>query len=72
MFWGEPERALDQILAFNEAVGGFGHFLMMGQAADMPHEDVVDSLTLFSDHVLPTLKGLKDVGSPVAAATVAA
>jgi alkanesulfonate monooxygenase SsuD/methylene tetrahydromethanopterin reductase-like flavin-dependent oxidoreductase (luciferase family) len=62
MFWGEPERARDQILAFNEAVGGFGHFLMMGQAADMAHEDVVDSLTLFSEHILPTLKGLADIG----------
>ena len=62
MFWGEPERVRDQMLAFNEAVGGFGHFLMMGQAADMQHEDVVDSLTLFAEHVLPTLKSLADVG----------
>jgi alkanesulfonate monooxygenase SsuD/methylene tetrahydromethanopterin reductase-like flavin-dependent oxidoreductase (luciferase family) len=62
MFWGEPQQVLDQICAFNEAVGGFGHFLMMGQAADMSHEDTVDSLTLFAQHVLPTLKGLSDVG----------
>lgn len=55
MFWGEPERVYDQLCAFNEAVGGFGHFLLMGQAAGLSAEDTRDNLTLFGEHVLPRL-----------------
>ncbi|MBV1916666.1 MAG: LLM class flavin-dependent oxidoreductase [Sphingomonadaceae bacterium] len=56
MFWGEPERVADQISAFNEMVGGFGHFLLMGQNAHQPYEDVRDSLVLFGEHALPELE----------------
>ncbi|MCB2049071.1 MAG: LLM class flavin-dependent oxidoreductase [Novosphingobium sp.] len=55
MFWGEPERIYDQIAAYNEMVGGFGHLLIMGQNAHQPYEDVRDSLEMFGEFVLPEL-----------------
>jgi len=66
LFWGEPERVYDQICAFNELVGGFGHLLNMGQNAHQPYEDVRDSLELFGEFVLPELAKID--GSPAAAA----
>lgn len=66
LFWGEPERVYDQIAAFNEMVGGFGHLLNMGQNAHQPYEDVRDSLELFGEFVLPELAKID--GSPAAAA----
>ena len=41
---------------FTQAVGGFGHFLMMSQAGQMGHEDTVDSMTLFAREVMPRLQ----------------
>lgn len=55
LFWGEPERVYDQIAAFNELVGGFGHLLNMGQNAHQPYEDARDSIALFGEFVLPEL-----------------
>lgn len=66
LFWGEPERVYDQICAFNELVGGFGHLLNMGQMAQQPYEDVRVSLELFGEFVLPELAKID--GSPAAAA----
>jgi len=58
MFWGEPNQVVDQILAFNEVIGGFGHLAVMAQAAEMSHEDACDNLRLFGEHVAPQLKKL--------------
>lgn len=55
MFWGEPERVLDQILAFNESLGGFGHLAVMGQGAEMSHEDACENIRLFGEYVVPHL-----------------
>jgi alkanesulfonate monooxygenase SsuD/methylene tetrahydromethanopterin reductase-like flavin-dependent oxidoreductase (luciferase family) len=55
MFWGEPQQIYDQVRKFHEAVGGFGHLLIMGQSATMSPKDVRDSLTQFGEHVLPEL-----------------
>ena len=65
LFWGEPERVYDQIAAFNELVGGFGHLLNMGQNAHQPYEDVRDSIELFGEFVLPELAKID--GTPTAA-----
>jgi hypothetical protein len=58
LFWGEPERVLDQVLAFNENVGGFGHLAVMGQGAEMSHEDACANIRLFAEHVMPHLNKL--------------
>ena len=35
MFAGTPDQVYDQVVDFYQAVGGFGHFLMMSQAGQM-------------------------------------
>ena len=54
-FAGTPDMVFEQMKAFHDHVGGFGHLLMMGQGGHIPHEDTVDNLTLFSKEVLPRL-----------------
>jgi alkanesulfonate monooxygenase SsuD/methylene tetrahydromethanopterin reductase-like flavin-dependent oxidoreductase (luciferase family) len=65
LFWGEPERVYDQICAFNELVGGFGHLLNMGQNAHQPIGDVRDSLELFGEFVVPELAKIDGSPAPV-------
>jgi alkanesulfonate monooxygenase SsuD/methylene tetrahydromethanopterin reductase-like flavin-dependent oxidoreductase (luciferase family) len=55
VFAGTPDDIWDQLKAFYDHVGGFGHLLMMGQGGLISHEDTVDNLTLFSKEVLPRL-----------------
>jgi alkanesulfonate monooxygenase SsuD/methylene tetrahydromethanopterin reductase-like flavin-dependent oxidoreductase (luciferase family) len=57
-FAGTPDDVWNQLRAFYEHVGGFGHLLMMGQGGTISHEDTVDNLTLFSKEVLPRLSQL--------------
>jgi alkanesulfonate monooxygenase SsuD/methylene tetrahydromethanopterin reductase-like flavin-dependent oxidoreductase (luciferase family) len=54
-FAGTPDDVFDQLLAFYDHVGGFGHLLMMGQGGQLSHEETVANLTLFSKEVLPRL-----------------
>jgi len=44
------------VVDFYQAVGGFGHFLMMSQAGQMGHQDTVESMTLFAREVMPRLQ----------------
>src|SRR6202035_2966009 len=57
-FAGTPDDVFDQLKAFYDHVGGFGHLLMMGQGGHITHEDTVDNLTLFSKEVLPRMAEL--------------
>jgi alkanesulfonate monooxygenase SsuD/methylene tetrahydromethanopterin reductase-like flavin-dependent oxidoreductase (luciferase family) len=57
-FAGTPDDVFDQLKAFYNHVGGFGHLLMMGQGGLISHEDTVKNLTLFSQEVLPRLAEL--------------
>ncbi len=57
-FAGTPDDVFDQLRAFYDHVGGFGHLLMMGQGGTISHEDTVANLTLFSQEVLPRLSDL--------------
>ncbi len=57
-FAGTPDDVFDQLKAFYDHVGGFGHLLMMGQGGYISHEDTVDNLSLFSREVLPRLAEL--------------
>ena len=58
LFWGTPDQIFDQIRTFYENIGGFGHFLLEGQAADLNHAETIDSMTLFAKEVYPRLKEL--------------
>jgi alkanesulfonate monooxygenase SsuD/methylene tetrahydromethanopterin reductase-like flavin-dependent oxidoreductase (luciferase family) len=58
VFAGTPDDVWDQLKAFYDHVGGFGHLLMMGQGGHISHEDTVDNLTMFSKEVLPRLAEL--------------
>jgi alkanesulfonate monooxygenase SsuD/methylene tetrahydromethanopterin reductase-like flavin-dependent oxidoreductase (luciferase family) len=58
VFAGTPDDVWDQLKAFYDHDGGFGHLLMMGQGGTISHEDTVANLTLFSKEVLPRLAGL--------------
>ena len=55
VFAGTPDDVWDQLKAFYDHVGGFGHLLMMGQGGHISHEDTVDNLTMFSKEVLPRM-----------------
>jgi alkanesulfonate monooxygenase SsuD/methylene tetrahydromethanopterin reductase-like flavin-dependent oxidoreductase (luciferase family) len=57
-FAGTPDDVFQQMKAFYDHVGGFGHLLMMGQGGHITHEDTVDNLSLFSKEVLPRLAEL--------------
>jgi alkanesulfonate monooxygenase SsuD/methylene tetrahydromethanopterin reductase-like flavin-dependent oxidoreductase (luciferase family) len=47
VFAGTPDDVWDQLKAFYDHVGGFGHLLMMGQGGLLDHADTVANLTMF-------------------------
>lgn len=55
VFAGTPDDVFEQIKAFHDLVGGFGHLLMMGQGGTLNHADTMSNLRLFSEEVLPRL-----------------
>jgi alkanesulfonate monooxygenase SsuD/methylene tetrahydromethanopterin reductase-like flavin-dependent oxidoreductase (luciferase family) len=57
-FAGTPDDVFDQLRAFYDHVGGFGHLLMMGQGGLLRHEETVANLELFSKEVLPRAEEL--------------
>lgn len=59
--FGTPEEVLETLLAAQDATG-FGELICQMSYGMMPREWAEDSMTLFSEKVLPTLKDLK-VGS---------
>lgn len=70
VFAGTPDEVYQQIRAFNERVGGFGHLLFFGQGGHLDHADTVANITLFAREVAPRLRELN--GAQSRAATVAA
>ena len=58
MFCGTPDQVYEQIKAFYEYCGGFGHLLIMGQAGHLTSDQTRRSMTLFSTEVYPRLKEL--------------
>ena len=58
VFCGTPDQVYEQIKAFYEYSGGFGHLLMMGQAGHLTSAQTQRSMTLFSREVYPRLKEL--------------
>ena len=56
MVAGTPDEVFDQIVNFQQHVGGFGNLIAMFQAGALNHRDTTDSITLFGTEVLPRLK----------------
>lgn len=55
MFAGTPDEVHDQVVAFYDHVGGFGHMLMMGQAGFLEHEETAHGIRVFAREVMPRL-----------------
>ena len=58
VFAGTPDDVFEQIKAFNDRVGGFGHLLFFGQGGHLSHEDTLANIRLFGEHVMPRLREL--------------
>ena len=58
VFAGTPDDVYDQIKAFNDRIGGFGHLLFFGQGGHISHADTMDNIRLFAKEVMPRLKDL--------------
>lgn len=56
MFCGTPDQVYEQIVQFDDAVGGLGNLIIMAQAGQLNHADTCDSIRLFSEEVLPRLQ----------------
>lgn len=57
LFAGTPDQVYNQIKAFYDSVGGFGHLLVqMGDP--MTDDEIRDSLSLYGTEVMPRLKAL--------------
>ena len=64
VFAGTPDKVYEQIKAFWEYSGGFGHLLMMGQAGFLSYGDTLSSMQLFNDEVYPRLRELTESYDP--------
>src|SRR4029078_12310054 len=53
VFAGTPDDVWDQLRAFYDHVGGFGHLLMMGQGGLLDHDETVANPTLFIREEMP-------------------
>ncbi|MEZ5816914.1 MAG: LLM class flavin-dependent oxidoreductase [Hyphomicrobiaceae bacterium] len=58
VFAGTPDDVFDQIKAFNDRIGGFGHLLFFGQGGYLDHKDTMENIRLFAKEVMPRLKEL--------------
>ena len=56
LFAGSPDEVYRQIMDFHDAVGGFGHLVMIGRSGFMTHAETETSLRLFAREILPRLK----------------
>lgn len=55
LFAGSPDTVFDQISAFYDEVGGFGHLVTMGRAGFMTHDETNRSIELLANEVAPRL-----------------
>ncbi len=72
VFAGTPDDVYNQIKAFAERVGGFGHLLFFGQGGFLDHKDTMDNIRLFGNEVMPRLRDLYPETTPAPARIAAA
>ena len=58
VFAGTPDDVYNQIKAFNDRIGGFGHLLVMGQAGFLDHKETIRGIDLLAKEVYPRLREL--------------
>lgn len=58
VFAGTPDQVFEQLKAFWEYSGGFGHLLLMGQAGFMSFDQAAKSMRLYATEVAPRLAEL--------------
>lgn len=61
LFCGTPDQVYQQIMAFYDKVGGFGHLAMIGRSGYMRHAESVKGIKLFAREVLPRLRAIKPI-----------
>ena len=61
LFAGDPDEVYRQIMEFYNAVGGFGHLVMIGRSGFMTHAETETSIKLFAREILPRLKEVQPV-----------
>lgn len=59
VFAGNPDQVFEQIVAFNEQVGGLGNLIIMGQGGTLDYQDTCENLQLFAKEVMPRLPEIK-------------
>ena len=64
VFAGTPDQVYEQIKAFWEYSGGFGHMMIMGQAGFLSDADALKSMRLYADEVYPRLRELTEKSDP--------
>jgi alkanesulfonate monooxygenase SsuD/methylene tetrahydromethanopterin reductase-like flavin-dependent oxidoreductase (luciferase family) len=65
MMAGTPDQVVKQIRRLYDHVGGFGHFLMMGQAGFLEHKETALSIRTFAREVYPQLQQFHRISPPV-------
>ena len=56
LFAGCATTVAEQIVAFQDKVGQFGHFLVMGQSGHMTREETISSMTRLAQEVRPLVE----------------
>lgn len=64
VFAGTPDQVFEQIKAFWEYCGGFGHMMIMGQAGFLSDADAIKSMELYAQEVYPRLRELTANADP--------
>ena len=64
VFAGTPDQVYEQIKAFWEYSGGFGHMLIMGQAGFLSDKDALKSMKLYTEEVYPRIRELTANADP--------
>ncbi len=59
VFAGTPDQVFEQIVRFNEQVGGLGNLIIMGQGGTLGYHDTCENLRLFAEEVMPRLLDIK-------------
>jgi alkanesulfonate monooxygenase SsuD/methylene tetrahydromethanopterin reductase-like flavin-dependent oxidoreductase (luciferase family) len=61
LFAGDPDTVYQQIMAFYNKVGGFGHLVMIGRSGFMTHAEAEQGIKRFAREVLPRLQEVAPV-----------
>jgi alkanesulfonate monooxygenase SsuD/methylene tetrahydromethanopterin reductase-like flavin-dependent oxidoreductase (luciferase family) len=61
LFAGDPDTVHQQIMAFYDKVGGFGHLVMIGRSGFMTHAEAEQGIKRFAREVLPRLQEVAPV-----------